>query len=47
MVYNFFDKKYLVGEAIKNKNMSNEKLVKELHKPIIRKFKKENYTHLL
>ena len=47
MVYKFFDKK-TSGSGIKNENMSNQKLVKELHKPIIRKFEKqEKSTHLL
>ena len=44
-VYKFFDKKTVSG--IKNENISNKKLAEELHKPIIRKFKKEKYTHLL
>ena len=44
-VYKFFDKKTFSG--IKNKNISNKKLAEELHKPIIRKFKKEKYTHFL
>ena len=39
MVYIFFDKK-TSGEAIKNENISNKELAEELHKPIIRKFKK-------
>ena len=39
MVYNFFDKKSK-GAAIKNEIKENEKLANELHKPIIRKFKK-------
>ena len=39
MVYNFFDKK-TSGEATKNENIYNKKLAEELHKPIIRKFKK-------
>ena len=33
--------------AVKNENISNKELAEELHKPIIRKFKKEKYTHLL
>ena len=33
--------------AVKNENMSNKDVAKELHKPIIRKFKKERYTHLI
>ena len=28
------------GSGIKNENISNQKLVEELHKPIIKKFKK-------
>ena len=39
MVYKFFDKK-TSGSGIKNKNISNKELAEELHKPIIRKFKK-------
>ena len=39
MVYKCFDKKTSDG-AIKNGNMSNKELAEELHKPIIRKFKK-------
>ena len=34
MVYNFFDKKF------KGSDLKNQQLVNELHKPIIRKFKK-------
>ena len=30
----------------KNENIPNKVLAKELHKPIIRKFNKEKYTHL-
>ena len=41
----FFDKK-LSGGAIKNKLMSSKDLAEELHKPIIRNFKKK-YTHVL
>ena len=37
MVYNLFDKKF-PGSGIKNENMSNKALAKELHKPITRKF---------
>ena len=37
MVYKFFDKKTLTG-TVKNENISNKELKKELHKPIIRKF---------
>ena len=39
MVYKFFDKK-ASGSGIKKKNISNTELAEELHKPIIRKFKK-------
>ena len=47
MVYKFFDKKTsttrankVAGSNIKNENISNKDLAEELHKPIIRKFKK-------
>ena len=47
MVYKSFDKKNTsladksaFGGAIKNEIMSNKELAEELHKPIIRKFKK-------
>ena len=39
MVYNFSDEK-TSGGAVKNENMSNKELAKELNKPIIRKFEK-------
>ena len=39
MVYKFFDKKSK-GAAVKNERKENEQLANELHKPIIRKFKK-------
>ena len=39
MVYKFFDKKSKAA-GIKNKIKENEQLANELHKPIIRKFKK-------
>ena len=39
MVYKFFDNRISNG-AIKNENMSNKGLPEEIHKPIIRKFKK-------
>ena len=38
MVFNFFNKK--IGAGIKNEIKENQQLVNELHKPIIRKFKK-------
>ena len=47
MVYKFFDKKSTLlsgksasGSGIKNKNISNKELAEELHKPIIKTFKK-------
>ena len=39
MVYKFFDKKSK-GGTIKSKNIFNQQLTEELHKPIIRKFEK-------
>ena len=39
MVYKSFDKKSS-GETVKNENIPNKELAKELHKPIIRKLKK-------
>ena len=39
MVYKCFNKKTF-GSGIKNQNISNQQLAEELHKPIIRKFKK-------
>ena len=39
MVYKFFDKKSK-GASIKNKIKENQQLANELHKPIVRKFKK-------
>ena len=44
MVYNLFDKKTSCS-GIKNENISNKELAEELHKSIIIKLKKENYTH--
>ena len=46
MVYKCFDKK-TSGGTVKNEIISNKKLAEELHKPIIRKYQKRNYTHLL
>ena len=40
MIYKFFDKKSKVS-GIKNEIKENQQLTTELHKPIIRKFKKE------
>ena len=39
MVFKFFDKK-TSGSSIKNENISNKELAKELQKPIIREFNK-------
>ena len=39
MAYKFFDKEASVSGA-ENENISNNELAEELHKPIIRKFKK-------
>ena len=39
LIYKFFDKKTF-GRGIKNENISNKELTKELHKPIIKKFDK-------
>ena len=30
------------GDGVKNENMTEQQLAEELHKPIIRKFKKRN-----
>ena len=46
VVYNCFEKK-TSSKDIKNENISNKESAEELHKPIIRKFGKRNYTHLL
>ena len=40
MVYNFFDKKSVGSSAANNEIKQNLELAEELHKPIIRKFKK-------
>ena len=45
MVYKSFDKK-TSGSNIKNKNILNKELAEELHKPIIRKFKKKKVHSL-
>ena len=42
MFYNFFDKKSK-GGAVNIEVKQNEQLAKELHKPIIRNFKKEQF----
>ena len=39
MVYKFFDKKS-TGSGVNRPSEFNKQLAKELHKPIIRKFKK-------
>ena len=41
MVYNFFDKKFASGSGLANNEIKqNLQLAEELHKPIIRNFKK-------
>ena len=47
MVYKFFDKKAKGSGIADNKNEQNMQLGKELHKPIIRSFKKKQSTHAL
>ena len=42
MVYKFFDKRS-VGSGVDILSEFNEQLAKELHKPIIRKFKKRKF----
>ena len=42
MVYIFFDKRS-EGSGFNNEIKQNEELAKELHKPIIKKLKKEKY----
>ena len=42
MVYIFFDKRS-EGSGVNNEIKQNEELAKELHKPIIKKLKKEKY----
>ena len=38
MAYNFFDIKIAGPGAVQNKNMPNQQLAEEFHKPNIRKF---------
>ena len=45
MVYKFFDKKSK-GAGIKNEIKENRQLANELHKPVIRKFKKRKVRSL-
>ena len=45
MVYNFFDRKSCGGD-VENEIMPNQDLDEELHKPIIRKFQKQNNADL-
>ena len=44
MVYTFFEKKYS-SSGVNNEIKQNERLTEELHKPIIRELKEENYIH--
>ena len=46
MVYKVLHKK-TSSSGFKNENFSNKELAEELHKPVIRKIKKEKYTHFL
>ena len=41
MVYKFFDKK--TGSGVNNEIKQNQQLTEELNKPIIKKFKKEEF----
>ena len=43
----FFDKKVSGRTKVKSEIISNKELAEELHKPIIRKFRKKKYTNLL
>ena len=43
MVYKFFDKKSKGSGVANNMIKQNLQLVKELHKPIVRNFKKEQF----
>ena len=45
MGHKFFDNKSL-GSVIENESKQNEQLAEELHKPIIRKFKKRKVYSL-
>ena len=46
MVYNFCDKK-TSGSGVNNEIKQNQELPKELHKPIIKKLKKEEFIQLI
>ena len=46
IAYKFFDKN-ISGKTLRNENISNQKLAGELHKLIIRQFKKKQSSHLL
>ena len=46
LVYKFFNKK-TKGSGIKNEIKQNQQLAEELHKPIIRNLKKEEFIHHL
>ena len=48
MVYKFFDKKYASGNGVANNEMKqNLQLTDELHKTIIRNFKKKQFIQNL
>ena len=46
MVYNFCDKK-TSGSGVNNEIKQNQELPKELHKPIIKKLKREEFIQLI
>ena len=46
MVYNFFDKT-TSGSDTKNENASDQQVAEELHKTIIKDFKKRKYNYHL
>ena len=46
MVYKFFDKKSAVS-GIKNQITQNQQLAEEVHKPVIKTFKKEKFIYHL
>ena len=45
LVYKFFDKK-TSGSDVNNEIKQNQQLAKELHEPIIKKFKKEQFIRV-
>ena len=47
MVYKYFAKKSNTSDSVKSGIVQNKDLIKEVHKPITRKFEKRKYIHLL